>query len=307
MVLVIKGADLLIDGASSLAKKFNIPEIVIGLTVVAFGTSAPEMVVNIFSSLGHHNEMVLGNIIGSNIFNTLLILGIAALIFPLTVKRNTVWKEIPFSLGAVLIFFLMANDSLFKQSAANQISRLDGIILLLLFAGFLVYTFIISRVKSDDMFDVRTYSTPVTVILILMGIGALFGGGRLVISEAGEIARDLGVSEKLIGLTILSAGTSLPELVTSAMAAFKKRCDMAVGNVVGSNIFNLLLVMGISALIDPVDYNTVLNIDTLVFTLAASFLFLAMFTGRQRKLDRWEALILLVGYVTYMAYVLARR
>lgn len=307
MALVIKGADWLIEGASSLAKKFDIPEIVIGLTVVAFGTSAPELAVNIFSSIDHHSEMVLGNIIGSNIFNTLLILSIAALIYPLSVKKNTVWKEIPFSLAAVLIFFVLANDGFFFHSAANQISRLDGIILLFLFVCFISYTFFISKIKSDEVFDVRIFSTTMTVILILLGIAGLFGGGRLVILEAEKIVRALGVSEKLIGLTILSAGTSLPELVTSAMAAWKKRCDMAVGNVVGSNIFNLLLVMGVSSLIEPVGYNTVLNIDTLVFALAAVFLFITMFTGRRRRLDRWEAIILLLVYVAYMGYILVRR
>jgi cation:H+ antiporter len=307
MALVIKGADWLIDGASSLAKKFDIPEIVIGLTVVAFGTSAPELAVNIFSSIGHHNEMVLGNIIGSNIFNTLLILSIAALIYPLSVKKNTVWKEIPFSAAVVVVFLVMANDGFFFHGAVNQISRLDGIILLFLFVCFITYTFFISKIKSDELFDVRLFSTTMTVILILLGIGGLFGGGRLVIYEAEKIARALGVSEKLIGLTILSAGTSLPELVTSARAAWKKRCDMAVGNVVGSNIFNLLLVMGVSSLIAPVGYNTVLNIDTLVFASAAVFLFITMFTGRRRRLDRWEAVILLLVYVAYMGYIFIRR
>ncbi len=304
---VIKGADLLIDGASSLAKRFSIPEIVIGLTIVAFGTSAPELVVNIFASLRHSNEMVLGNIIGSNAFNSLLILGIAGLIYPIAVQKTTVWREIPFSLAAVLVLFFMANDNMFGDDGPEQISRTDGMILLVFFALFLLYVFFISKDKSEEMHDVEVFSMTKTVIFIVLGLVGLFLGGQMVVDHAVNIARFLEVSEKLIALTIVSGGTSLPELVTSAVAATKKRCDMAVGNIVGSNIFNILLVMGSSSVVYPVAFKRIFNIDIAVVAGSAAFLFLTMFTGKKRKLDRWEAVILLIAYVGYMYFVIGRK
>ncbi len=304
---VIKGADLLIDGASSLAKRFEIPEIVIGLTIVAFGTSAPELVVNIFASIRHSNEMVLGNIIGSNIFNSLLILGIAGLIYPIAVQKKTVWREIPFSLAAVLVLFFMANDTLFGDNGPEIISRTDGLVLLVLFGLFLVYVFYISKDKSEENHDVEVFSIKKTTIFIVIGLAGLFLGGGMVVKYAEEIARSLHVSEKLIALTIVSGGTSLPELVTSAVAAMKKRCDMAVGNVVGSNIFNILLVMGSSSLVYPVSFKRVFNFDIAVVAGSALFLFITMFTGKRRKLDRWEAALLLLFYIGYMCYIINRR
>jgi cation:H+ antiporter len=311
LLLVIKGADFLVDGASSLARRLAAPEIVIGLTVVAFGTSAPELVVNSFSSFAGKNELVLGNIIGSNIFNTLLILGVAGLIYPLNVQRNSVQKEIPYSMLALVVFYFLANDHIFTPSKpdANLVSRLDGVILLVLFVIFMLYTFILSKVKVNpaDNDDVAIYSLSKTSIFILLGIVSLFFGGKLVVDNAVLIAQKLNVSDKLIGLTIVSLGTSLPELATSAVAAYKKRCDLAVGNVVGSNIFNILLIMGVSVLIAPVGYETVFNIDIYVFAGGTLLLFIAMFTGNKRKLDRREALILLTGYIVYMVYIIARK
>jgi cation:H+ antiporter len=304
---VIKGADLLIDGASSLAKRFSIPEIVIGLTIVAFGTSAPELVVNIFASLRHSNEMVLGNIIGSNVFNSLLILGIAGMIFPIAVQRKTVWREIPFSLAAVVVLFFMANDNMFGGNEVEQISRTEGMILLVFFVMFLLYVFFISKDGSDELHDVEVYTMTKTVLFVLLGLAGLFIGGQMVVDNAVNIARAMEVSEKLIALTIVSGGTSLPELVTSAVAATKRRCDMAVGNVVGSNIFNILLVMGSSSVVYPVKFNRIFNVDIAFVAGSAVFLFLTMFTGKKRKLDRWEAAVLLVVYVIYMYYVIARK
>lgn len=304
---VIKGADLLIDGASSLAKRFSIPEIVIGLTIVAFGTSAPELVVNIFASLRHSNEMVLGNIIGSNVFNSLLILGIAGLIYPIAVQKKTVWREIPYSLAAVMVLFFMANDNIFGGDEVEQISRTDGVILLVFFAMFLMYVFFISKDGSEELHDVEVFTSTKTALFLLFGLAGLFLGGRMVVNHAVNIARELHVSEKLIALTIVSGGTSLPELVTSAVAAMKKRCDMAVGNVVGSNIFNILLVMGSSSVVYPVKFDRLFNFDIAVVAGSAMVLFLTMFTGKKRKLDRWEAAILLVVYVVYMYLVIARK
>jgi cation:H+ antiporter len=306
LAAVIKGADFLIDGASSLAKRLAVPEIVIGLTIVAFGTSAPELVVNVFSSIGGKSELVLGNIIGSNVFNTLLILGIAGLIYPLEVQRNSVRKEIPFSFLAAVVFFFLANDHLVFKSADNRISRIDGLILLVLFGVFIYYTFGLTKIKSNNPGDFEVYSIAKTWIWIIIGLAGLFLGGKLVVDNSVIIAQELHVSEKLIGLTILAMGTSLPELATSAVAAFKKRCDLAVGNVVGSNIFNILLVLGVSSQVSPVYYNPVFNIDLYIFGFGTLLLFTAMFTGKGRKLDRWEALILLVTFTVYMVYIIAR-
>jgi cation:H+ antiporter len=307
LALVFKGADFLVDGASSLAKRFRIPEIVIGLTIVAFGTSAPELVVNVFSSIAGKNELVLGNVIGSNVCNTLLILGAAGLIYPLDVLRNSVRKEIPFSFLVTLIFLFLANDHLLFKSAANRISRIDGVILLVLFGVFLYYTFGLSKIKSNGADEIKLFSLPKTWIFIGLGFIGLFLGGKLVVDNAVIMARKLQVSEKLIGLTIVSIGTSLPELATSTVAAYKKRCDLAVGNVVGSNIFNILLILGISAEISPIRYNLAFNFDILAFGLGTLLLFIAMFTLKAHKLDRWEALILLVTYISYLVLVIARK
>ena len=307
LTLVVKGADFLVNGASSLAKRLRIPEMVIGLTIVAFGTSAPELVVNVFSSIAGKSELVLGNVIGSNVCNTLLILGVAGFIYPLDVQRNSVRKEIPFSFLLVPVFLLLANDHLLFKSSVNRISRIDGLILLLLFAVFLYYTFGLSRIKSNGSEEIKLFSLPKTWIFIGLGFIGLFLGGKLVVDNAVVIARKLHVSEKLIGLTIVSIGTSLPELATSAVAAFKKRCDLAVGNVVGSNIFNILLILGVSAEISPIRYNPAFNFDILVFGLGTLLLFIAMFTLKARKLDRWEALVLLLTYFAYMVLVIARK
>jgi len=304
MALVIKGADFLVDGASSLAKRLDIPEIVIGLTIVAFGTSAPELVVNIFASISQKSDIVLGNIIGSNLFNILVILGVSGLIYPLQVQVNSVKKEIPFSLLVAVVLFLMANDRIFSPAAANRISRLDGIILLLLFAGFLWYTFILSKTKGEDNGQIRIFSLWKTWIYIGLGFTGLFFGGKFVVDNAVIIARFLKVSEKFIGLTIIAAGTSLPELATSAVAAFKKRSDLAVGNVVGSNIFNILLIVGISSQISPVAFNTSFNFDLTVLMATTVLLILAMFFLKKFILDRWEAFILLIGYIIYTGYLI---
>ena len=307
LLAVIKGADFLIDGASSLAKRSKVPEIVIGLTIVAFGTSAPELVVNVFSSIAGKSELVLGNIIGSNVFNTLFILGIAGLIYPLEVQRNSVRKEIPFSLLAAVVLFILANDGLLFKGAVSRLTRIDGLIFLALFGIFLYYTFGLSRIKSNNSDEIKLYSLFKTWAFIIIGFVGLFLGGKLLVDNAVVIARKLQVSEKLIGLTIVAAGTSLPELATSAVAAFKKRYDLAVGNVVGSNIFNILFILAVSAEIAPVHYSPAFNLDLCIFGLGTLLLFAAMFTGKSRKLDRWEASVLLVTYILYTVYIILRK
>ena len=305
--ILVKGADWLVDGASSLARRYRVSELVIGLTIVAFGTSAPELVVNIIASLKKYNDLTIGNIVGSNIFNLLCILGISGIIYPITVQNKTVWREIPFSLLAGLLLFFLANDT-FRHQAVNMLSRWDGVIFLLFFILFSVYIFKNLRNNQQDVKDeVKIFRLPVTIFFIIIGFAALIIGSKLVISNSIKIAHEFGVSEKLIGLTIVSAGTSLPELVTSAVAAYKRRSDIAIGNIIGSNIFNIYLILGISAVINPISYNLSFNIDILVYIGATLLLFLAMFSGGKRKLDRWEAAIMLGMYIIYLVYIIIRR
>jgi len=306
-VLLIAGAEALVRGASSLAKRLAVAEIAIGLTVVAFGTSMPEMVVNVFASVQGRNEIVFGNIIGSNIFNILLILGVSGLIYPLAVQGSTVWKEIPFSLLAALALLLLVNDTWDTSGTADVLSRNDGLVFLLLFAIFIVYTFGLSAVESSDEFRVEVYSWGVSLALIAGGLVLLVIGGRLCVGGAISLARQLDLSEKFIGSTIVAAGTSLPELATSAVAAYRRRSDIAVGNIVGSNIFNILAILGVSAVIRPALYPPGFNIDMYILIAASIFLFAVMFTGTRHRLDRWEAVLMLAGYAGYVSYLLYLR
>jgi len=306
-VLLIKGADFLVNGASSLAKKFNISELAIGLTVVAMGTSAPELVVNIIAGLGGHNDAVFGNIIGSNIFNMFLILGVAGTIYPLYVQNDTVWKEIPFSLFATLAFYFMVNDQLFFDAELSILSQWDAIILLVLFLGFLLYVFLNMKETSEtEIDDMEVTSNTKTTLMIMGGMAGLVYGGDLIVDNAISVAQIFQVSEKLIGLTILAAGTSLPELATSAVAAFQKKSDIAVGNIIGSNIFNVLLVLGVSALLQPLTYNIVLNTDLNIMVFGTLLLFAFMFTFKRNRLDRIESGLYLTGFFAYMIFVFIR-
>lgn len=312
-VLLIKGADYLVNGASSLAKRFNVSDIAIGLTVVAMGTSAPELVVNIISGSVQDpdsgaNEVVFGNIIGSNIFNIFLILGVSAVIYPLTVERNALWKEVPYSLLATFIFFILVNDALFFDGEINMLDIKDGIILLVMFLLFLVYIFMnLSRNPEAEVDDIELHGSLKTTVMIVLGIVGLVFGGNLVVENAVTIAKFFNVSDKMIGLTILAAGTSLPELATSAVAAFNKKSDIAVGNVVGSNIFNLLLVLGATSLVHaPVVFNPTLNTDLYIVMIGTFMLFIFMFTLNKFKLDRAEGVVYLIGFVAYSYYLFVR-
>ncbi|MDI6449934.1 calcium/sodium antiporter [Anaerobaca lacustris] len=307
LTLLVLGAEALVRGAASLGKRFGIAEIVIGLTIVAFGTSMPEMAVNILASIDARNDIVFGNIIGSNIFNLLFILGISGLIYPLTVQQNTVWKEIPFSLLVTLALLLLVNDTWDGASPACMLSRNDGLLLLLLFAVFLTYVLGIPRIETDDEYGTRQYSLRVSLLLVFGGLGVLVIGARMCLNGAVAMGRQLHVSEKFIACTIVAAGTSLPELATSAVAAYRRHCDIAVGNVVGSNIFNILWILGASAVIRPAQYQGSFNVDVILLAAATLILFLVMFTGQKRRLDRWEALILMVMYGGYTGYLLYAR
>ncbi|MTI21928.1 calcium/sodium antiporter [Fulvivirga sp. RKSG066] len=305
--LLIKGADFLVSGASSLAKRFNISELAIGLTIVALGTSAPELVVNIISGSQGYSEVVFGNIIGSNIFNLFLILGVAGTIYPLAVQKKTVLRELPFLLFVTLILFYLVNDSLFHNEPLNKSSSIDGFILLGLFMVFLIYVFYNMKSGLAEENNIKIYTPLITGLRIVGGLIGLIVGGKLVVDNAVEVANIYEVSEKLIGLTIIAAGTSLPELATSAVAAYKKQADIAIGNVVGSNIFNILLVLGVSTMISPLQYNSELNTDMYMLIAGTVMLLLFMFTVNKKKLDRRESFLYLLSFIGYMIYLFIRK
>jgi cation:H+ antiporter len=304
--ILIKGADFLVNGASSAAKKFGISNIAIGLTVVAFGTSTPELIVSLLSALDGKNDASFGNIIGSNNFNLLFILGIAGLIYPLVVLRNTVKYEVPLSLLAAVVLYVVINDIELWGGSENILSRWDAFILMIFFILFMVYVYRTMSQASDTAApeeNIKVYTTGVAIGLIVLGLVMLVGGGKLVVDSALEIAHHYGLSEKLIGLTILAAGTSLPELATSAVAAYRKNTDIAIGNVVGSNIFNIFFILGLTGLIHPIPYNDAMNFDLKVLAVSTVVLMIFMFTLNQRKLDRWEAFLLLAGYIAYTVFL----
>lgn len=304
-VVLIKGADWLVIGASSLARKHNVSDLAIGLTVVAFGTSAPELVVNVFAAIQGHQDIAFGNVIGSNNFNLFVILGIAGLITPLAVQSSTIYKEIPLSLFAAILLFLLAND--FFLSDKLLLSRIDGLILLAMFALFVLY--VRNQLRNDipepEQHHMQSANLKIWG-LVVAGLAGLIAGGRLVVDNAINIATDFGISEKIIGLTIVAAGTSLPELATSVVAAVKKNNDIAVGNIIGSNIFNIFLILGVSSLINPLQYDRSFNGDIYFLAAGTVVLFLMMFTGGRKKLDRWEAAILLSAYILFTVLFVVR-
>ncbi len=308
-ILLIKGADLLVDGASSVGRKLNISDLVIGLTIVAFGTSSPELFVNIFASIKGNADIAIGNVLGSNIANIFLILGISAAIFPLAVGKGTVWKEIPLSLLAAILLGVMANDRLIDKSEISALTRIDGLVFLAFFIIFMYYTFgIAKRIEGiDDQIPQRQYSLLKSLLMIVVGLVGLGVGGNWIVDAAVYVASRLGVSQSLIGLTIVAVGTSLPELATSAVAAYRKNAEIAVGNIIGSNIFNIFFVLGLSAIIKPLPFNPGSNIDIGVVILASMFLFLWMFTGKKRSLDRWEGIVLLILYSGYIAFLVYKK
>jgi len=304
LVMLIFGSNWLVDGASSLARKLNISDIVIGLTVVAFGTSSPELVVNLIASFKGNTDIAIGNILGSNIFNILAILGITSLFLPVAVMNNTVWKEIPFSILAILIVAIIANDVLIDGYEKNVISRIDGLVLLGFFSIFMAYTFILAK-QSGPLMEVEkiSMSIPKSGLYVIVGLAGLFFGGRFLVLGAVDIARQFGMTESVIGLTVVAAGTSLPELATSITAALKKNSDIAIGNVVGSNIFNVFFILGASAVIRPLPFSFNSNVDVIVAFAAGFLMFLFVFTGKGRKINRMEGFIFLSLYVVYTVYL----
>ncbi len=284
---------------------------VVGLTIVSFGTSMPELLVSVMASINGNTDIAIGNVVGSNIVNILLIVGIAAVIYPLRVQNNTVIAEIPFSVLAIVLVGFLANVSLETNGVdkALMISRFDGFILLFFFLFFMVYIFYISRGNSTDDEDaepVKQIPISRAILLVLLGVAAMFFGGKWVVDGAVYMATQLGMSESLIGLTIVAVGTSLPELVTSAVAAWHKKSDIAIGNVVGSNIFNVFWILGLSAVISPLAFNPMNNFDLFATMAGTMSLVLFMVIGRKLKIGRLEGALLIAGYAAYIVFLIIR-
>lgn len=308
-IALIKGADLLVDGASVVAKRLGVSALVIGLTIVAFGTSMPELVVNLFASMEGNTDLAIGNILGSNIVNILLILGVSAIFYPLAVQRSTVWKEVPFALLAVTVLAFMASDTLLEGETSAAVSRGDGLVLISFFVIFLYYIFGLTK-DSGDSSDEEEVTAPASLtrslLMVVAGIAGLVVGGKWIVDGAVAFATGFGVSEALIGLTIVAIGTSLPEMATSVVAAYKKNVDIAVGNVVGSNIFNIFWILGVSSIIQPLPFSPVLTFDLGMTFGATLLLFLAFFVGKKHTLERWQGVLFVTLYVLYIVYLVLR-
>lgn len=306
-VFLVKGADLLVAGASAIGRRFNISEMVIGLTIVSFGTSLPELLVTTVASFNGQAELGLGNVLGSNIANVLIILGVAALVRPLPIPRDTYFIEIPFSILAALLLGFLANANIF-YSGHNTIGREEGAIMLYFFVLFMVYVISASRNKKTEPETAPLIAQPMlkSIGLIVIGIAGLYFGGGWVVNGATEIARLFGISESVIGLTIVAIGTSLPELVTSAVAAYKNNTDMAVGNAIGSNIFNILWILGFTSVLTPIPFSDHSNQDILMVLISTSALIMAVIVGKRPGISRWEGFIFLMIYSIYL-YTLVQR
>jgi cation:H+ antiporter len=301
---IIFSAHWLVDGASAIARKFGINDLVIGLTIVAFGTSAPELTVNIFSALKGSTDIAIGNVLGSNISNTFFIIGVMAAIYPVSIQNNTKWKEIPFSLLAIVVLAILANDILIDKSQVNLVSRIDGLILLCFLCIFFVYTFgMAKKGKQSDMPAIKkSMSVYKALFFIGLGLAGLYFGGKYLIEGAVNIAKMIGMSEKVIGLTIIAIGTSLPELATSIVAATKHKPDIAVGNIIGSNIFNIFFILGTTAVIKPLPFDPSINFDIFVALVASILLFLTTITLGRKIISRAEGIIFLTLYFSFIIY-----
>ncbi|MDR1004503.1 MAG: calcium/sodium antiporter [Prevotellaceae bacterium] len=306
LVLILAGANGLTDGAAAVAKRFRIPSIVIGLTIVAFGTSAPELVVSVSSAIKGSADIAIGNVVGSNVFNSLMIVGCTALFAPIVVSRNTLKKEIPLCILSSVVLLIIANDVWLDGDSENILNTTDGWVLLCFFVIFLGYTFAIAGNKDDEAEEDEIKELPVwrSTLYIIGGLAALIWGGSLFVDGAGGIARSLGVSESVIGLTLVAGGTSLPELATSIVAALKKNPEIAIGNVIGSNLFNIFFVLGCSASITPLAVTGITNFDLLTLVGSGILLWLFGLFFAKRTITRIEGSILVLAYVAYTAVLI---
>lgn len=306
-VLLIKGADYLVSGASSLAYKLGMSPLVVGMTIVAFGTSAPKLIVSLLASFNGSADIAIGNILGSNIVNILVILGVCALIHPLKVQKNTALREIPFALLAVVVVAFLSGDSLIHGSSQSLLTRNDGLILLSFFAIFLFYTLGIAKQPS-----VGSGKKPAEMsfghsgFLIFVGLSGLAIGGKWIVDGAIIFAQSLGLSEAFISLTIIAIGTSLPELATSAVAIYKKNSDIAIGNIIGSNIFNIFWILGISAFFTPLPFTPMITFDIFVNFGVTLLLFLTLFVGQKYTIEKWKGVGFILLYGVYIMFLIAR-
>jgi cation:H+ antiporter len=305
IVVAVIGANILVDGASSIAHKLKVSSLVIGMTVVAFGTSMPEFAVNIFSSIHKNTGLAISNILGSNIFNILIILGIAAVIKSLPVHKNTISRDIPMNLLAAILVGVVGNKLLINGLGESALFPTDGIVFLSLFAIFIYYTFYhLNSDGGEGDAHIKKMSNVKAIVLILLGLGGLIAGGELIVNGATELARSAGMSDHLVGLLIVGPGTSIPELLTSLIAIKKGRIDLAVGNVVGSNIFNIFFILGLSSVIYPLPLHTELNIAVMITIAASLLLFIFTFMSRNSHLTKSKGIFFILLYIGYIIYML---
>lgn len=305
LALVVFGADYLVDGASSIARRLGLSEFVIGLTIVGMGTSAPEMVVSFIGAIQGNSDISIGNVVGSNIFNTLLILGITAMILPVSITESNRKKDIPMNIVITVLLILLGLEATIFGFGTDGLSRLDGAILIALFIGYMIHSF---TQKDDVQADEngKSINPWLAVLMILGGLAALVFGGRMFVNSATAIAKDLGVSDKFIAITILAGGTSMPELATCVAAAVKKKGQLALGNIIGSNIFNILLILGGSALIHPLSFSDITYVDLGALLLSAVALLTSCYVGKKNMLDRLDGSMFLVIWAAYMAWLIIK-
>ncbi len=308
-VFLIKGADFLVGGASSIAKRLGVSELIIGMTIVALGTSLPELIVSVFAAARGATGIAIGNVVGSNIANVLLVLGVASIISPVYASAGTARKEIPFCMLAAVLVAILPNDRLIDGAAQNVLSRTDGLVLLSFLILFLYYVYEVVRTSGSKVAEVPEVSEtiPRSLLRVVFGLIGLTLGGQWVVGGATAIARTFNVSDDVIGLTVVAIGTSLPELATSAVAAYRKNSDIAVGNIVGSNIFNVFLVLAVTSIIHPLPFSSVNNVDIGVMIGSTALLFLFMLTGREKySIQRGEGFVLLASYFAYIGFLIYR-
>ena len=305
LLLILFGANYLVDGSSSIAKKFGLSEFIIGLTIVGIGTSTPEMVVSWLSSFQGKSDMAIGNIVGSNIFNTMMILGITAIIAPLTITKSNLKKDIPLNIIVTALLILLGLNMTIFGCGQDVLSRFDGAILLAIFAWYMWSSFKSDSADDDEDSQIKVFSGFTSVALILGGLAGLIIGGKLFVNAATELAKMFGVSDKFIAITVMAAGTSMPELATCVVAALKGRGQLALGNILGSNISNILLILGGASLINPLSFSGMTNVDLGAVMLSAVFILASAYAFKKKQLDRFEGAILLLLEVGYMWYLIS--
>lgn len=320
LALILAGANFLTDGSAALAQRFRVPEFIIGLTIVAVGTSTPELVVSVLSALAGKSDVAIGNVVGSNIFNVFLILGICALIRPLPLTAGNIRRDIPFGVATSLLLLFLAMDSWYSAGAVDRIGRLDGVLMLVVYVLLMLYTIratgrtaipepaaaagTAQSAGAETDASSRPMAGWLMALMIVGGLAGLIFGGELFLDNATALARRMGISDSLIAITLVAGGTSLPELASSIVSLVKGKSDMALGNVIGSNIANILLILGLSASIHPLTMGGITVVDLLVVLLSSVLLFLAAFTFRRRAVDRWEGVLFLLIYAAYIAYLI---